>query len=75
MTGKPDHPAANEGEGSRTAAQAYNRDAKAFAESGKVEPAARDAKRALHSKDAKKMQEAERIGKAHSHGEDPALKR
>ena len=83
MTGNARQPAAtkqsatpdNQGEGNQTAARAYDRDAKAFAESGKVEPAAQDAKRSLHSKDAKEMQEAERIGKSHSHGEDPALKK
>ena len=64
----------NQGEGSGAAAKAHDREAKAFAESGKVGPAAQDARRALHSKDAKDTKEAERIGKSHSHGEDPALK-
>jgi hypothetical protein len=74
-TSKPAGNAKNQGEGNWEAARAYDRDQKSFAESGKVEPAAQDAKRALQSKEAKEMQEAERIGKAHSHGEDPALKR
>lgn len=65
----------NEGEGNKTAAQAYNRDQKKFAESGKVEPAARDAAQALDTDEAKELKEAERIGKRHSHGEDPAVKR
>ena len=63
-----------EGEGNYTAARDYDRDAKAFAESGKVEQAARDASRALDTKDAKALKEAERIGKSHSRREDPALK-
>ena len=66
---------ANQGEGNWTAAREYDRDEKEFAESGKVEKAAQDAKRALDTKDAKALKEAERIGKSHSHGEDPALKR
>jgi hypothetical protein len=65
----------NQGEGNWTAARDYDQDAKAFAESGKVEKAAQDAKRALDTKDAKALKEAERIGESHSHGEDPALKR
>jgi hypothetical protein len=83
MTGKPGDKATskpagtteNQGEGNWEAARAYDSDQRSFAESGKVEPAAEDAKRALHSKDAKELKEAERIGKSHSHGEDPALKR
>jgi hypothetical protein len=75
MTDKASNTQKNEGEGNQTAARAYDRDAKESAHSGKVEPAAQEAKRALHSKDAKEMKEPERIGKSHSHGEDPALKR
>ena len=71
QSAKPD----NQGEGNWTAARVYDRDAKSFAESGKVEQAAQDARRALDTKDAKELKEAERIGKSHSHGEDPALKR
>ncbi len=67
--------AENEGEGNKTAAQAYNCDQKKFAKSGKVEPAARDAAQALDTDEAKELKEAERIGKRHSHGEDPAVKR
>ncbi|MEJ0019586.1 MAG: hypothetical protein WDN25_24150 [Acetobacteraceae bacterium] len=63
----------NQGEGNWTAAKAFDRDQKKFAESGKVEPAARDAERALDSAEAPEMKEAERIGRSHSHGEDPAL--
>ena len=62
-------------EGNQDAARAYNRDQKRFAESGKVEPAARDAERALDTEEGKHLKEAELIGKRHSHGEDPAVKR
>jgi hypothetical protein len=63
----------NEGEGNHTAARAFNRDQKRFVESGKVEQAAEDAARAVDSGEAKELREAERIGKQHSHGEDPAV--
>jgi hypothetical protein len=66
----------NEGEGNRTAARAYDRDQKQFVESGKVEKAAREAEQSLKDPEqARQMKEAERVGKSHSHGEDPALKR
>jgi hypothetical protein len=63
----------NEGEGNHTAARAFNRDQKRFVESGKVEPAAEDAARAVDGDEAEALREAERIGKQHSHGEDPAV--
>lgn len=66
---------ANQGEGNRTAARTYNRDQHRFAQSSKVEPAARDAARALDTDEAKELQEAEQAGKRRSHGEDPAVKR
>lgn len=66
----------NEGEGSRTAARAYDREQQRFARSGKVEPAARDAEESLKDAEQRRnMEQAEREGRQHSHGEDPALKR
>ena len=54
----------NEGEGSRSAARAYNKATTAFAKSGKVAPAAKEAKRAVSSKnEAREMKKAEEIGK------------
>jgi hypothetical protein len=66
---------ANEGEGNRTATRAYNRKAKQFAETGPVERQARKAKADLDGPQGAELREAERIGKSHSHGEDPAVKR
>jgi hypothetical protein len=63
----------NEGEGNKTAAAAYNRDQKHFAESGKVEPAAQDAARAVDGPEAESLRKAEELGKRHSRGEDPAV--
>jgi len=65
----------NEGEGNRTAARAYDRDQKRFAEEGKVEEAARDAARAVDGPEGEKLRKAEEAGKSHAKGEDPALKR
>ena len=66
---------ANEGEGSRSAAREFNESQQAFAKSGKVEQAARDAAQAVTGAEAESLREAEREGKRHSHGEDPAIKR
>lgn len=65
---------ANEGEGNRTAARAYNRKAKKFAETGPVDSQARKAKADLDGPEGNALRQAERIGKSHSHGEDPAVK-
>jgi len=66
---------ANEGEGNRTATRAYNRKAKQFAETGPVERQARKAKADLDGPEGEALREAELVGKSHSHGEDPAVKR
>lgn len=66
----------NEGEGNRTAAREFNRAQRRFAESGKVGPAAREAEKSLdNTEQARHLKDAERVGKSHSHGEDPTLKR
>ena len=62
-----------EGEGSYKASKDYNQRTKKFVESGKVDEAARAAK-PLSEEEAHQMQKAERIGKQHAKGEDPALK-
>jgi hypothetical protein len=64
----------NEGEGNWTAAKAYDRDQKKFAESGKVEKAAKEAAQSLE-RDREELSKAEAEGKRHSHGEDPQVKR
>lgn len=65
----------NEGEGSRSAAEAYDKAQEKFAKSGKVDKAAREAEKALEGKEGDELRRAEAEGKRHSHGEDPALKR
>ncbi len=65
----------NEGEGNRTAAKQYNDAQKKFADSGKVGPAATDAAKAVDGAEGSELRKAEEIGKGHSHGEDPQLKK
>ena len=66
---------ANEGEGNRTAAKAYNKGVQDFEKTGQVEKKAREAADALDGPEAAELKKAEEIGKKHSHGEDPALKK
>ena len=65
----------NEGEGNKTAAEAYNKAQHEFAKSGKVDPAAKSAERAVEGTERADLEKAEQIGKSHAKGEDPALKR
>ena len=64
----------NEGEGNKTAAREYNQATRRFIESGKVDEKAHEAEKSLDT-DKAELERAEAIGKRHSHGEDPALKR
>jgi hypothetical protein len=65
----------NEGEGNHTAAKQYNDAQKSFAQSGKVEPAAKAAARAVDGPEAAELRKAEKIPKRHARGEDPQLKK
>lgn len=67
-------PGPNEGEGSQTGARQYNDATKAFVEKGKVGPAAAEAEKAVSGPERAALEKAEREGRAHSHGEDPAVK-
>ena len=62
-----------EGEGSYRGSKDYNERTKKFVDSGKVDDAARAAK-PQSEEEAHQMHKAERIGKQHAKGEDPALK-
>lgn len=55
---------ANEGEGNRTAARAYNTATTAFAKSGQVKPAAEAAKKSLEGPEGKELKKAEKVGRA-----------
>jgi len=62
-----------EGEGSYSGTKEYSERTRKFVESGKVDDAARKAQ--PKSEDEKHaMQKAERMGKEHAKGEDPALR-
>ena len=61
-----------QGEGNYDATRRYDKAAHEFAQSGKVEDAARAA-RPTSPQEAEEMNRAERAGKSHSKGEDPAV--
>ena len=62
-----------QGEGDYEAGRRYDKASREFAESGKVEPAARDAA-PDDAREAEEMERAEAEGKSHAKGEDPLLK-
>ncbi|MBL8839136.1 MAG: hypothetical protein JNL66_22975 [Alphaproteobacteria bacterium] len=64
-----------EGEGSYSAARAYQKGAHEFAKkSGAVDAAAQDAAKAVEGPERAALERAEQAGKAHAKGEDPALR-
>jgi len=65
----------NEGEGSRSAARAYNEAQRRFVKSGKVADKAREAKRALEGAEKEELEKAEAEGKRHASEEDPLVKK
>jgi Fe-Mn family superoxide dismutase len=64
-----------EGEGSYTAARAYNEGVAKSVKDGKSDAQAKAAKKALDGKDGAELKRAEAEGKSHSHGEDPKLRK
>jgi hypothetical protein len=65
----------NEGEGNHAAARQYNDAQKRVAESSEVDAAAKDAAKAVDGPEGSDLRKAEEVGKRHTHGEDPQLKR
>jgi hypothetical protein len=65
----------NEGEGNYTATRAFDADERKFVASGQVEKKAREAKEAFEGKEGNELRRAEELGKSHSKGEDPEIKR
>jgi hypothetical protein len=57
----------SEGGGNHTAAKQYNGAPKKFAESGKVEPVAEDAVRAVDEPGGEDLRKAEEAGKPYAH--------
>ena len=70
-TAQPNDPVQGEG-GDYDAARRYDKAARGFAESGRVEEAARDAK-PTSTREAHDLRRAERKGMSHSKGQDPLL--
>jgi hypothetical protein len=62
----------NEGEGSRTAARAYNKHAERFAKSGKVERKAREAQQAVDGEEGKELARAEAAGRSNDRSTAPS---
>ncbi|MFN4229885.1 hypothetical protein [Parvibaculum sp.] len=62
--------AGNEGEGSRSAARAYNRDQQEFVKEGRVGEAAEAARRAVED-DRRDLEKAEKEGKRRASEHDP----
>jgi hypothetical protein len=65
----------NQGEGDKVSAKIYNEKTTEFAKSGRVESAARDAKKALEGKERDELTSAEAKGKSRAREEDPQVKR
>lgn len=65
----------NEGEGSRTAARAYDERTRRFVERADVAAAARAAAEALDGPQGEELRQAEEEGKAHARAEDPQVHR
>ena len=61
-----------QGEGDYDAARRYDQAAREFAESGRVDEAARNA-RPTSAEEAEQLRRAEREGQSHAKGEDPLL--
>ena len=68
-------PQGNEGEGSKTAALAFDRSETEFAQQGDVAGKAKAARDALDGAEGAELRKAEAAGRARSRGEDPELNR
>ena len=64
-----------QGEGNRDAARRYDKAARRHARSGASRPAAEQAEHDIEGPGAAELRRAEREGKKHSAGEDPAFER
>jgi hypothetical protein len=64
---------ANQGEGNKSAAREYNRNATEHAKSGKSDRAAHDAEKAVEGGEADDLRRAEAEGKSHIAEEDREL--
>jgi len=58
----------NEGEGNKTAARRYDEETRKFVESGKVDPAASEAKKAIDGPEGEELRRAEKEAKSRAGG-------
>ena len=58
---RKDIPSKNEGEGSKSAAKAYNKDQQDFVKSGKVDAAAQEARKAIDGAEKESLKAAELV--------------
>ena len=66
----------NEGEGNRTSAREYNEAQQRFIRSGQVDRKAHEAERDMRDRDIRReLERAATVGRRHSHGEDPEVRR
>ena len=66
----------NQGEGNRTAAREYNQTQRRFVRSGQVAQKAREAEHDLSDESIRReLEHAEAVGRRHSAGEDPQVRR
>lgn len=65
----------NEGEGSRTAAGAYNQATRDFIRKDEVGERAAEARRAIEGDEAESLAEADQAGRKRAREEDPNLRR
>ena len=65
----------NEGEGSRTAAEAYNEKTRRFVENEDVQAKAEEAADALGSREGDELRKAEGTGRSRAKEEDPQVHR
>lgn len=72
--GNEKNPVPDQGEGNHEADRRYREDTKRFIDSGRVEEAAREAKRAVET-DGEELERAEEEGKSRIAEEDPAVRK
>jgi hypothetical protein len=65
----------NEGEGNKSADRRYREGVRQTVRSGQVEKKAKEAEQAIEGPEGPELRRAEEVGKKHSHGEDPQLKK
>ena len=66
---------ANQGEGDYRSARSYDEHVRRSVDGGQIDKKAHEAEKALKGKEGDALRHAEELGKRHSHGEDPQLRK